>query len=45
MHQHQKLSKSDERELLRALAERRQQSTPQRQDAVWVAQFWRRLSS
>lgn len=42
---HQKLSKTDERELLRTLAERRQRSTPNHRDPAWMVAAYRRMAS
>lgn len=42
---HQKLTRDQERELLRTLAERRQQQTPNHQDPAWMTAHYQRLAS
>jgi cytochrome c553 len=45
MQAHPKLTKQEQRELLRTLKDRRERQTPQHHSPAWVHLYWRRLSS
>jgi hypothetical protein len=45
MRMHQRLTKDDERALMRALKDRRERATPQHHSPSWVAHYWRRIAS
>jgi hypothetical protein len=40
-----KLTKEEQRELVRAIQERRQKEAPKRPEPSWLAAFWKRLRS
>lgn len=44
MQAHPKLTKQEERELLRALKDRRERQTPGHHSPSWVARFWRQVT-
>lgn len=45
MRMHQRLTKDDERALMRALKERRERATPQHRSPSWAHAFWKRVSA
>ena len=45
MHANQKLTRDQERELMRILKDRRERATPQHHSPAWLHRFWKALAS